>query len=157
MRTKWTKGAAVTEFDTEDDLKALAEAFLERTLPGTAWRHDAHCVVTAYLLLRRRDMDLPIELPGLIRRYNEATGGKNTDSSGYHHSITLFYLGAIRDFMTTQDTRNLVQACRKSLASPLGDKDFPLSYYSREVLFTPTARLGWVAPDLKAFDIDDLA
>lgn len=146
----------MTEFETEADLKALTDAFLARTLPGEAWRHDAHCLVTAYLLLRRRDIDLPIELPGLIRRYNEATGGKNTDSSGYHHSITLFYLGAIRDFMATQNTADIVQACRNMLASPLGEKDFPLRFYSQEVLFTPAARLGWIEPDLKPFIPDDL-
>jgi hypothetical protein len=141
---------------TEPELKTLAEAFLDQTLPAERWRHDAHCLVTAYLLLRRRDIDLPIELPGLIRRYNEATGGKNTDTSGYHHSITLFYLEAIRDFMFTQNTADLAQACVNMLTSPLGKKDFPLTYYSCEILFTPAARLGWVAPDLKAFDIDDL-
>jgi len=35
------------------------------------------------------------------------------------------------------------------MASPLGDKDWPFAYWSRDRLMTPTARLGWVAPDCK--------
>jgi len=31
------------------------------------------------------------------------------------------------------------------------EKDFPLTYYSRQLLFTDRARESWVEPDLKHF------
>jgi hypothetical protein len=133
---------------TEAELKIMADAFLTRTLPVDRWRHEAHCLVTAYMLMRRQDIDLKAELPGLIRRYNEATGGKNTDTSGYHHTITMLYLEAIRQFITDHQYTDVAVACCDMLASAIGDKDYPLRFYSRDRLFSKEARLGWIAPDL---------
>ncbi|EGF92317.1 hypothetical protein ABI_07520 [Asticcacaulis biprosthecium C19] len=139
----------MTPFDSEADLQALADRFLDHSLPADLWRHDAHCLVTAWLLLRRPEIDLKAELPDLIRAYNVATGGQNTDSSGYHHTITLFYLDAISAFMAGPDTTDAAAACRAMLASDIGDKDYPLRFYSRDRLFSREARLGWCEPDLQ--------
>jgi hypothetical protein len=34
------------------------------------------------------------------------------------------------------------------LLAPEGRRDWPLRFYSRELLFSPEARLGWIEPDL---------
>ena len=34
------------------------------------------------------------------------------------------------------------------LLAPEGRRDWPLRFYSPELLFSPAARLGWVEPDL---------
>jgi hypothetical protein len=139
----------MTPFDTEADLQALTDGFLDHSLPKDAWRHDTHCLVTAWLLLRRPDIDLRTELPDLIRTYNVAVGGENTDTAGYHHTITLFYLDAITAFMAGRDTSNAVAACRAMLASPIRDKDFPLRHYTHDRLVSREARLGWLEPDIQ--------
>ena len=132
---------------TDETARAIGEGLLAGTWPVAEWRHPHHCVATAWLILERKDVDLDAELPGIIRRYNVAQGGKNTDSAGYHHTITVFYLGKIRAFLAgLPEGLGVAESCRRLLASPLGDKDHVLSVYSREVLFTPRARLGWVAP-----------
>ena len=33
------------------------------------------------------------------------------------------------------------------MASPLGDKDWLFTYWTRETLMSPAARRAWVAPD----------
>jgi len=40
------------------------------------------------------------------------------------------------------------QAAARLLATPFGDKAWPLTFWSRERLFSVEARRGWVAPDL---------
>ena len=102
------------------------------------------------MLLDELGLDGAIKLmPGLIRAYNESTGVANTDSEGYHHSITVFYLAVIADFCREQRELAPHERVTALLASPLADKNYPLTFYSRELLFSAAARRDWVAPDLK--------
>lgn len=137
---------------TNTDIAALAERLLDLTLPKDQWTHAAHLTATLRLV-RTRDAGLERDLPTIIRTYNVAVGGVNDDKSGYHETITQAYLAAIRAFEASlppglDDAR----AAARLLVTPLGDKDWPLTHWSRERLFTPAARLGWVEPDLKALD-----
>lgn len=134
---------------TNADIAALAERLLDRTLPKDQWTHAAHLTATLRLV-RIRDARLERDLPTIIRTYNVAVGGVNDDKSGYHETITQAYLAAIRAFEASlpPDVSD-EDAAARLLATPLGDKDWPLTHWSRDVLFTPAARLGWVEPDLK--------
>ena len=76
---------------------------LARTLPRAEWTHEAHLAATTYLLLRRPDIDLDTELPGIIRRYNESVGGVNSDTEGYHETITRVFLHGVRLFLAEAD------------------------------------------------------
>ena len=79
--------------------------------------------------------------------------GVNDAQSGYHETITQAYLAAIRAFVAALPPGlDDAEATRRLLATPLGDKAWPLTHWSRERLFTPEARLGWVEPDLKPLD-----
>ena len=94
-------------------------------------------------------MDLEQELPGIIQRYNLAHGGQNTDTSGYHETMTLLYLKAIRQFIRQlPEGTTPADAVRNLLQSPMAKKDYPLRYYSREWIMSKDARRGWVEPDL---------
>lgn len=134
---------------TDDEIAALAQGLLDRTLPKDQWTHAAHLTATLRLV-RLRDAHLERDLPWIIRTYNVAVGGVNDDKSGYHETITQAYLAAIRAFEAalphgTSDA----QAVALLLATPMGDKQWPLTHWSRERLFTPEARRWWVDPDLK--------
>lgn len=137
---------------TNDEIAALAERLLDRTLPKDRWTHAAHLTATLRLV-RTRDAGLERDLPGIIRAYNVAVGGVNDDQSGYHETITQAYLAAIRAFVAglpggTHDA----EAAARLLATPMGDKAWPLTHWSRERLFSVAARRGWVDPDLKPLD-----
>ena len=137
---------------TNHDIAALAERLLDRTLPKDQWTHAAHLTATLRLV-RIRDAGLERDLPGIIRAYNVSVGGVNDDKSGYHETITRAYLAAIRAFAAgLPEGVDDAQAAAHLLATPLGDKEWPLTYWSRERLFTPAARLGWLEPDLRALD-----
>ena len=78
-------------FKTDAEIEHVAEGMITRRLPKPEWTHEAHLATTAYLLTRRPDIDVDRELPGLIRRYNESVGGVNSDSEGYHETITRLF------------------------------------------------------------------
>jgi len=93
-------------------------------------------------------------MPGIIRTYNVAVGGVNDDTSGYHETITQAYLAAIRAFVATLPAGiSDSEAAARLLATPMGDKAWPLTFWSRERLFSVEARRGWVEPDLQSLGV----
>lgn len=137
-------------FTTDADVRAIASAILAGTYPYANWTHGAHCLFTAALLRTRPDLDLPRDMPGLIRAYNTAVGIPNTDTEGYHETLTQFHVREIaRVLAILPAATDLAGAVRAVLASPVGQREHVFGFYSRERLFSVAARRGWVEPDLK--------
>ena len=138
-------------FTCDAEIEHIGEGMVTRTLPRPEWTHEAHLAATTYLLLKRRDIDLDKELPGLIRRYNESVGGVNSDTEGYHETITRVFLHGVRLFLSEADASEpLHELVNELLLSPMGRRDWPLRFYSKERLFSIEARRDFVAPDLAA-------
>jgi hypothetical protein len=138
-------------FSTDAEIARLGEGLISCTLSREDWTHEAHLGATAYLLLRRADIDLDKQLPSIIRRFNESVGGVNSDTEGYHETITQAYIRAVRAFLARTDaTLPLAEKVNALLKAPEGRRDWPLRFYSRERLFSKQARLGWVEPDVKS-------
>ncbi len=136
-------------FTTDAEIEHLGEGLLACTATREEWTHEAHLAATAYLLLHRPDIDVDAELPGIIRRFNESVGGVNSDAEGYHETITRTFLHGVRLFLA--EPRNgeaLHEIVNGLLLSPMGRRDWPLRFYSRERLFSVEARRSHVAPDL---------
>lgn len=138
-------------FRTDADVARVGEGLIARTLPRSEWTHEAHLAATAYLLLERPEIEIDKELPGLIRRYNESVGGVNSDSEGYHETITRVFLHGVRLFLSEASrTEPLHDVVNELLLSPMGRRDWPLLFYSPERLFSVDARRRFVEPDLRA-------
>jgi hypothetical protein len=139
------------QFSSEAEIRRAGEKFLDRSLPKPEWTHAAHFAVSLWLIRYRPALNLDETLPGLIRAFNEATGTPNTDSGGYHETITRASLAAVRARLTASGAAPLHEILDGLLASPLGQSGWLLEYWSRERLFSVAARRSWLAPDLKAF------
>lgn len=135
-------------FSSETEINYIGLGVLERSLPKREWTHAAH-FAAAFWVLRRPDMDAERDMPGLIRAYNEATGVHNTDSSGYHETITLASLRAAKAWLAARPDMAPHEALNGLLASAYGRSDWLLTYWSRPVLFGVEARRTWVEPDLR--------
>ena len=142
---------AIRHFDSDAAVARVGEGLLTRTLPRPEWTHEAHLAATTYLLTQRPDIDLDADLPGIIRGYNESVGGVNDDREGYHETITRAFLHGVRLFLAEADrTEPLHELVNQLLLSPMGRRDWPLRFWSRERLFSVEARRHFVAPDLAA-------
>lgn len=138
-------------FSSDADVARIGEGLVSRTLPRSEWTHEAHLAATTYLLLRHPELDLDSELPGLIRAYNESVGGVNSDSEGYHDTITRIFLHGIRLFLSEADlSEPLHELVNELLLSPMGRRDWPLRFYTPKLLFSVGARRAFVDPDLGA-------
>jgi hypothetical protein len=136
-------------FASDADVAHVGEGLLARSLPREEWTHEAHLAATTYLLLRHPEIDLDAELPDLIRRYNESVGGVNDDTQGYHDTITRVFLHGVRLFLNEADlSASLHEFVNELLLSPMGRRDWPLRFYSRDHLLSVAARRAFVAPDV---------
>ncbi len=138
-------------FACDSEIVRLGEGLLARTLKREDWTHEAHLAATAYLLLKRPDLDLDVELPGIIRALNESVGGVNDDTQGYHDTITKTFLHGVRLFLAEADAQEpLHKLVNALLLSRMGEREWPLRFYSQERLFSVQARRDFVSPDLAA-------
>jgi len=138
-------------FHDDAEIARIGEGLLARTLPRADWTHEAHLAATSYLLTRRPDVDIDADLPDIIRRYNESVGGVNSDSEGYHETITRLFLHGLRLFLAEAGTsKPLHDLVNELLLSPMGRRDWPLRFYTPERLFSAEARRAFVPPDLAA-------
>jgi hypothetical protein len=138
-------------FTSDAEIERIGEGLLARTLPRAEWTHEAHLTATTYLLTRRPDVPIDVELPNIIRRYNESVGGVNDDTQGYHDTITRVFLHGVRLFLAEADLREpLYELINELLLSPMGRRDWPLRFYSAERLFSVEARRRFVPPDIAA-------
>ena len=135
-------------FARDSDIRALGEGLLACALPREAWTHEAHLGACLWLLSERPDIDVDAEIAGLIRRFNESVGGVNDDHGGYHDSITRAYVAGVRLFLRETAETGLAARVNALLLSDVGRRDWPLCFYSRELLFPVPARRGLVEPDL---------
>jgi len=136
-------------FDSDDEIAAIGSGLIDLTLPKSAWTHAAHFAATIWLLSCRKDLEAAREMPQLIRRYNEATGTVNSDTAGYHETITQASIRAARAFLAADPSSSLFRICNALMTSPFGDPDWLLAYWSRARLFSAAARRTWVDPDIR--------
>ncbi len=133
---------------TDADIARIGRGLVDRTLPKSEWTHAAH-FAAAFWLITRDGADPEAQMPGLIRAYNAATGGVNSDTEGYHETITLASLRAARAVLAARPHASLAQALGDLMAGPLGRSDWLLAHWSKDRLFSVAARRAWVEPDLQ--------
>jgi hypothetical protein len=132
---------------TDTEIDRIASGLIDRSLPKSAWTHAAH-FAAALWLLKHRGWQAFQQMRPLIVAYNEATGVANTDSSGYHETITLASLRVTQYWLLKRPDAPLNEVLGEMLATPIGRSDWLLRYWSKPLLFSVRARKSWVEPDL---------
>lgn len=141
-------------FPDDVAIRRVGEGLLGRSLPRAEWTHEAHLAATTWLVRDRPDLDVDAAIAGIISRYNVAAGGVNDDANRYHETITRAYLAGIRWHLADRAAGERLVACVNALLqSPVGERAWPLRFYSRELLFSVAARRAFVSPDLAPLPI----
>src|SRR5262249_41177314 len=73
-------------------------------------------------------------------------------SEKYHETITLFWIYILARVRIVANGKSLEQIVQQH--PQLLEKNFPLVYYSPELLFSDRARNSWIGPDLKSLSVN---
>jgi hypothetical protein len=114
----------------------LARALEDGKIDNADFKHFHHLRVGWVYLAESNSIDQATARMGAtLRKFAAASNVPEK----YHQTVTIFWM---RILALLQDSD---QRCSLELL----EKTFPLRYYSPEQLFSETARVSWVEPDVK--------
>lgn len=133
---------------TDEEIEHIARGVLACTLPKEEWTHAAHFAFAIWMQRERRGDILPA-VRAAICAYNVSVGGENTDTAGYHETITAASLAVVATHVAAHAGATRAALLASLLAGPCGRSDWIFAHWTRERLFSLEARRGWVPPDLQ--------
>ena len=139
----------MTIFTSDIGIARIGAGLLDHSLPKAEWTHAAHFAATLWLARHHPALLAPAAIGAIIRGYNIATGVANTDTGGYHETITVASVRAAQAPAARWSVDTPLHVILGDLlASPYGRSGWLLNHWRRDTLFSVAARRDWVAPDL---------
>jgi hypothetical protein len=138
-----------TPYRTFAEIEGLVSAFESCRLPRERWTHRAHLTVALWYLMRHEIEEATAITRRNIQNYNHAHNILTTRTSGYHETITLFFIRVVNGYLSRVRGDCSIVALFNEMIAACGDKNLPLRFYSKERLMSGDARRRWVEPDLK--------
>jgi len=137
---------------TEQEIDKFLAAFEEGTLTKERWTHGAHLLTGACYVHGLGESAAIDKMRLCVRRYNEAVGGKNTDTSGYHETITIAWIKLLAGLRREAGTMERAQFAALAVERFEGDRNILRRYYDFDLVGSVVARKSWVPPTLASFD-----
>ena len=139
------------KYNDEKEIYALLNSFEEATIARDKWKHAEHLVV-ALCYLERHDLEAATDKmrSGILHLLEKGYGLDLTKEMPYHETITVFWMRTAYAFALMHKELTFVEKVNKLCR--MFDKDHPLKFYSRELLFSDRARSEYVGPDLASFE-----
>ena len=135
------------------DITELVMKFSQRTLPKAKWTHQAHLLVGLWHNLHH-DFDTALEMVRTkIKAYNTSVGTLNTDDSGYHETLTIFWMIVTKSYLLKYPSLPQEEACHRFLQSNCASRNHPSVYYTKECLFSRNARKRWINGNLRKISL----
>ena len=139
--------------ESEEEIDAFVAAFEAGTLPKERWTHGAHLLTGACYVHGLGQAAAIAKMRECVRRYNEAVGGKNTETSGYHETITVAWIklldGLLREVRSGEKpAMGRAEFARLAVERFAGDKEIWKRYYEFDLAGDVEARRRWVEPTL---------
>ena len=135
-------------FADEAGVERAGLGLIGASLPKEEWTHAAHFAAVLWLLRRDGVAAVSRDMPDLIRTYNAEVGGVNSDTEGYHETITQASIRAAANMLALNPDAPLNEVLGDLMATSLGRSDWLLTYWNKATLFSVAARRGWVEPDI---------
>jgi len=83
-----------------------------------------------------------------ISAFNESVGGANTATSGYHETLTHFWLLIVAELLRQRQPSSRLEAAQQAVAVFGQARTLHTLYYSGDVVQDSAARQSWRTPDL---------
>jgi hypothetical protein len=134
-------------FKDDAEIATLVRAFETCELNPEEFKHYQHLAVALWYIANFRFAEASEKMRTGINKLAAAYG-----KSGYHETVTVFWLDLVHEFYLEVDSRDPISSLANDLIAQY-DKDAIYEFYSRELLSSSEAKSGWVAPDRKPLAI----
>ncbi len=133
-----------------EEAEKLVAAFENCTLDKDDWSHEAHLLAGMKMCILHKE-NAYVEMKKRVIRFNETVGTINSESSGYHETITHYWIVVLHHFCKKNNINTFNQIAVDTLlfSEALAKRNSFLEYYSKDLIMSSKARLELVEPDLK--------
>jgi len=139
------------KYSTEKEIVDLVRSFEEARVSRDEWKHAEHLIVALHYISGDDLATATEKMRNGIR--NLLVKGFGVDLSKempYHETITVFWMRTVASFLEHSNGSSMPEKVSEMVGR--FDKDYPLRFYSRELLFSDEARARFVEPDIQIFD-----
>jgi hypothetical protein len=144
-------------YRSPSEIDSLIHAFQECSLPRSQWTHEAHLTVALWYLFYDSEQEAINAVRNGIKRYNSVQGIETTKDGGYHETLTLFWVRTIRRYLADESRNRSMVNLANGLIAKYADRTLPFTYYTRDRLMSPEARINWVEPDLRSLELETVS
>lgn len=134
----------------DEEILTLVKKFEDCRITAHEWTHRAHLTVAFYYVANHDFATARERMRTGILKLNRAHGTPETETRGYHETLTVFWLRTVGDFLENAPENASLARLAAELIETCSDSALPLKFYRRETLFSPAARAKYLEPDLKA-------
>lgn len=135
-------------YETESEIAELLRKFEDASIARDRWTHKEH-LVAALHYVNGHDFDEAYRRmrSGIFKLLTEGFGVDLEKEMPYNETITVFWMKTVADFNASKNGMSLLDKTNEIVEKY--DKDYPLRFYTRELLFSAKARENFIEGDLQ--------
>jgi hypothetical protein len=141
---------------SEPEIDAFLAAFESGALPKARWTHAAHLFTGACYVVTYGEAAAIDRMRERIRAFNLAVGGRNTATSGYHETVTIFWIKVLAYIVGrlkaghAGETRG--ELAHLAIEELVYQRDIFREFYDFDLLQSEEARRTWIEPNIRPLD-----
>lgn len=131
------------------DAREIAEVvrgFEDGTISRDAWKHAEHLTVALHYVTLHDIETATTKIRDGIFQLLGAFGVDLSKEMPYHETLTVFWMRTVAEFNESKNGASMLDKANELVARY--DKDYPLKFYTRDLLYSDEARAGFVDGDL---------
>jgi len=137
---------------TEQEIDEFLAAFEAAELPRARWTHGAHLMTGACYVHTLGEAAAIDKMRHCVVRHNESVGTANTDTSGYHETITVAWIKLLAGLLRNSGPMERAAFAALAVERFEANRNVLDRYFSFDLMRSVEARRKWIAPTLASFD-----
>lgn len=135
------------KYSSDEEISEIVRRFENCEFGRDEWRHADHLVVGLYYVLQDENTAYDKMRDGIFKLLT-SFGVDLSKDMPYHETLTIFWIRHIDDFAKSKNGLSTAEIANEMIEK--FDKDYPLKFYSRKLLFSDEARKYYVKGDVES-------
>ena len=137
---------------TEQEIDAFLSEFEAGRLPKARWTHGAHLLTGACYVHALGEAAAIDKMRLCVKRHNESVGTANSDTGGYHETITIAWIKLLAGLLREVGPIERSAFAALTVERFVNERGIFSRYYDFDLPSSVQARRTWIAPTLASFD-----